>query len=157
MMQFSQEYKTMINQAAEVAQRFNHNYFDSEHLLAGMIRVPGCMAAEIIFTELCLSADEVALALAPVLDTPPSRQAVKFPLEWNFGAKRVLERALRASLKYGHPSIGTEHILLGIAQAEYSLALKALSSLDVESAELQGVVMNYIRTATAKGRKPSPR
>ena len=65
--------------------------------------------------------------------------------------KEVISRSRDEALRLGHDYIGTEHLLLGIAQEKNSLAVKVLESLDVDTVDLRQTVEDSIQ------RKPSPK
>ena len=63
--------------------------------------------------------------------------------------KKVISRSRDEALRLGHDYIGTEHLLLGIMQAEESLAMKVLDSLDVDTIELKHSIEESVHRRSA--------
>src|SRR6266480_4494620 len=106
---FTDRARKVLTLAQDEAQRFNHNYIGTEHLLLGLIREGEGVAARVL--------ENMNVELAKV------RSAVEFiigrgdrPISGEIGltshAQRVVELAIEAH-RLGHDYIGTEHLLIG--------------------------------------------
>ena len=111
--------------AQDEAQRFNHNYIGTEHLLLGLVREGEGVAARVL--------ENMNVELAKV------RTAVEFiigrgdrPVVGEVGltprAKRVIELAIDEARRLGHNYIGTEHLLLGLVREGEGIAAGVLES-----------------------------
>ena len=107
---FTDRARKVLTLAQDEAQRFNHNYIGTEHLLLGLVREGEGVAARVL--------ENMNVELAKV------RTAVEFiigrgdrPVVGEVGltprAKRVIELAIDEARRLGHNYIGTEHLLLG--------------------------------------------
>ncbi|MBT5252340.1 MAG: NDP-hexose 4-ketoreductase, partial [Chloroflexi bacterium] len=125
---FSERARRVLSLAQEEAQRFNHNYIGTEHILLGLVREPEGVAARV------LSNLNVELVKA--------RSAVEFingrgerPTSGEIGltprAKKVIELAVDEARRLNHHYIGTEHLLIGLMREGEGVAAGVLESLGV--------------------------
>ena len=134
---FSERARRVLSLAQEEAQRFNHNYIGTEHILLGLVRETEGVAARVLSG---LGAD-----LGKV------RSAVEFiigrgekPAQGEIGltprAKKVVELAVDEARRMNHTYIGTEHLLIGLLREGEGVAAGVLESL--------GVNLEKVRTET---------
>ena len=134
---FSERARRVLSLAQEEAQRFNHNYIGTEHILLGLVRETEGVAARVLSS---LSVD-----LAKV------RSAVEFiigrgekPAQGEIGltprAKKVVELAVDEARRMNHTYIGTEHLLIGLLREGEGVAAGVLESL--------GVSLDKVRSET---------
>ena len=125
---FSERARRVLSLAQEEAQRFNHNYIGTEHILLGLVRETEGVAARV------LSNLNVELVKA--------RSAVEFiigrgerPTSGEIGltprAKKVIELAVDEARRLNHHYIGTEHLLIGLMREGEGVAAGVLESLGV--------------------------
>ncbi len=123
---FTDRARKVLTLAQDEAQRFNHNYIGTEHLLLGLVREGEGVAARVL--------ENMNVELAKV------RTAVEFiigrgdrPVVGEVGltprAKRVIELAIDEARRLGHNYIGTEHLLLGLVREGEGIAAGVLESL----------------------------
>ncbi|MDP3062412.1 MAG: ATP-dependent Clp protease ATP-binding subunit, partial [Chloroflexota bacterium] len=136
---FSERARRVLSLAQEEAQRFNHNYIGTEHILLGLVRETEGVAARVLAN---LSVD-----LAKV------RSAVEFiigrgerPIQGEIGltprAKKVIELAVDEARRMSHAYIGTEHLLIGLLREGEGVAAGVLESL--------GVTLDRVRAETQR-------
>ena len=136
---FSERARRVLSLAQEEAQRFNHNYIGTEHILLGLVRETDGVAARV------LSSLNVELSKV--------RSAVEFiigrgerPSPGDIGltprAKKVIELAVDEARRLSHHYIGTEHLLIGIMREGEGVAAGVLESL--------GVSLDKVRTETTR-------
>jgi ATP-dependent Clp protease ATP-binding subunit ClpA len=141
--------------AQDEARRLKHNYVGTEHILLGLLREEDGVAARVLDTIGVRLADVRAqvMRIVGVGDEVISGQMTFTPR-----AKKVLELALRQALSLGHTSIGTEHILLGVAQEAEGMGARILSDFDAGPERLrQDVVLTLsepARRGTVARREP---
>jgi len=125
---FSERARRVLTRAQEEAQRFGHNYIDTEHILLGLISEEDGIAAKILIN--------LGVVLAKV------RGAVEFivgrgekvttgEVGLTPRAKRVIELAVEEARRLNHNYIGTEHILLGLLAEGEGVAAGVLESFGV--------------------------
>jgi len=136
---FTKHARQVLQFAQEEAVRLNHNYVGTEHLLLGLVREENGLAARAL-RELGLTPAEVSRQverLAPRNPRPPFGKPTLTPR-----TKRVIEMAVEEAKQMGHSSIGTEHLLLGLALEGEGIAAEVLRSL--------GVNLESVRQQTTK-------
>ena len=125
---FSERARRVLSLAQEEAQRFNHNYIGTEHILLGLVRETEGVAAKV------LAALNVELVKV--------RSAVEFiigrgerPTPGEIGltprAKKVIELAVDEARRLSHHYIGTEHLLIGLMREGEGVAAGVLENLGV--------------------------
>jgi hypothetical protein len=146
---FTDEARRVLTFAQDEAQRFEHNYIGTEHLLLGLVREEEGVAAHVL--------------KAMGIGLPDVRKAVEFiigrgdrPVPGEVGltprAKRVIELAIDEARRLGHRYIGTEHLLLGLVREGEGIAAGVLESMGVN---LDRARHEVIRVVTA-GFPPQP-
>ena len=125
---FSERARRVLSLAQEEAQRFNHNYIGTEHILLGLVRETEGVAARVL--------SNLGVDLSKV------RSAVEFiigrgerPAQGEIGltprAKKVVELAVDEARRMNHTYIGTEHLLIGLLREGEGVAAGVLESLSV--------------------------
>ena len=143
---FTDRARKVLTLAQDEAQRFNHNYIGTEHLLLGLVREGEGVAAKVL--------ENLSVELAKV------RQAVEFiigrgerPVLGEIGltprAKKVIELAIDEARRLGHNYIGTEHLLLGLVREEGGIASGVLESLGVSLDKVRHEVVRVLSQSSA--------
>ena len=125
---FSERARRVLSLAQEEAQRFNHNYIGTEHILLGLVRETEGVAARVLS--------------GLTVDLTKVRSAVEFiigrgerPAQGEIGltprAKKVVELAVDEARRMDHTYIGTEHLLIGLLREGEGVAAGVLESLGV--------------------------
>jgi ATP-dependent Clp protease ATP-binding subunit ClpC len=125
---FSQRARQVLALAHEEAQRFNHNYIGTEHLLLGLVREGEGVAAKVL-GNLGVDVAKVRNAVEFIIgrgDRGPVGEIGLTPR-----ARRVIELATDEARRLGHRYIGTEHLLLGLVREGEGIAAGVLQSLGV--------------------------
>ncbi len=144
MERFTQRARRVLSLAQEEAERLNHNYIGTEHLLLGLMREEGGVAGRVL-RELGLDQDRVE-ELVDRMTHAGQRTVGKLDLAP--GTKRVLEYAVDEARKMGHHYIGTEHLLLGLVRQPEGVAIDVLKRL--------GVSPDQVRRQTRRVLQESP-
>jgi ATP-dependent Clp protease ATP-binding subunit ClpC len=143
---FTDRARKVLTLAQDEAQRFNHNYIGTEHLLLGLVREGEGVAARVL--------ENMNVELAKV------RTAVEFiigrgdrPVVGEVGltprAKRVIELAIDEARRLGHNYIGTEHLLLGLVREGEGIAAGVLESLGVNLDKVRHEVIRVLSQSTS--------
>lgn len=123
------------------AQRFNHEYIGTEHLLLGLIR-EGTGVGACVLKDLQI-ADVVEKKLREIV-TPGPAIITMGKLPETPRAKKVIEHATEWRRQLGHRFIGTEHILLGLASETEGVAAVVLGQSGVSIDTIKQRVLQYV-------------
>jgi ATP-dependent Clp protease ATP-binding subunit ClpC len=143
---FTQRARRVLSLAQEEAERLNHSYIGSEHVLIGLLREEGGVAGRVL-RELGLDAARVQ-AMVERLSGGPGTRTPFTKTELSPSTKRVLELAVEEARRMGQHYISTEHLLLGLARQNEGLAIDVLRKF--------GISPEQIRRQTRRMLKESP-
>ncbi|MBL7126656.1 MAG: ATP-dependent Clp protease ATP-binding subunit [Dehalococcoidales bacterium] len=136
---FSERARRVLTIAQEEARQMNHSYIGTEHILLGLAREEGGVAAKVL-TSLGVSLNKVRSAVEFISsrgERPSTGETGLTPR-----AKRVIELAIDEARQLVHNYIGTEHLLLGLLREGEGVAAGVLDSL--------GVTLERARAETAQ-------
>jgi len=122
---FTKGARRVLTLAQEDALRLNHNHIGTEHLLLGLVRQENGAGVKVL-RELGIDPGQVVRAVERTVgrgDRPPTGKPSLAPR-----TKRVIELAVDEARLMGHPSIGTEHLLLGLAREGDGIAVNVLQT-----------------------------
>ena len=108
---FSERARRVLSLAQEEAQRFNHNYIGTEHVLLGLARETEGVAARVL-VNLGVELGKIRSAVEFIIgrgERPATGEIGLTPR-----AKRVIELAVDEARRLNHHYIGTEHLLIGL-------------------------------------------
>jgi ATP-dependent Clp protease ATP-binding subunit ClpC len=134
---FSERARRVLSLAQEEAQRFNHNYIGTEHILLGLVRETEGVAARVL-SGLGVDLSKVRSAVEFIIGRGEK------PTQGEIGltprAKKVVELAVDEARRMNHTYIGTEHLLIGLLREGEGVAAGVLESL--------GVTLDKVRAET---------
>ena len=125
---FTERARKVLTLAQEEAQRFNHNYIGTEHLLLGLVREGDGVAAKVL-ANLGVELNKVRSAVEFIIGR--GDRTVTGEIGLTPRAKKVIELAVDEARRLGHHYIGTEHLLLGLVREGEGIAAGVLESLGV--------------------------
>ena len=125
---FTERARRVLTLAQEEAQRFNHNYIGTEHLLLGLVREGDGVAAKVL-SNLGVELNKVRSAVEFIIGRGDRQSSGEIGLTPR--AKKVIELAVDEARRLGHSYIGTEHLLLGLVREGEGIAAGVLESLGV--------------------------
>jgi 2-C-methyl-D-erythritol 2,4-cyclodiphosphate synthase len=134
---FTERARKVLRLAQEEAQRFNHNYIGTEHLLLGLVR-EGEGAGARVLMRLGVDLNGVRTAVEQIIGR--GDRVVMGEVGLTPRAKRVIELAVDEARRLNHHHIGTEHLLLGLVRESEGIAAGVLESL--------GVTLDRVRLQT---------
>ena len=134
---FTERARKVLSLAQEEAQRFNHNYIGTEHLLLGLVREGEGVAAKVL-SNLGVELNKVRSAVEFIIGR--GDRIVLGEIGLTPRAKKVIELAVDEARRLNHHYIGTEHLLLGLVREGEGIAAGVLESL--------GVNLEKVRTQT---------
>ena len=120
---FTERARQVVVLAQEEARGLRHNYIGTEHLLLGLLREEEGLAANAL-ERLDVGVERARAQVIRIVG--PGQEVTSGQIPFTPRAKRVLELALRESKSLGHDYIGTEHILLGLANENEGVAARIL-------------------------------
>jgi Clp amino terminal domain, pathogenicity island component len=134
--------------AQEEAQRLNHPYIGTEHLLLGLVRGVDSTAARVL-GALGLDLAKVRTATEFIIGRGDQRVSGEVGLTPR--AKRVIKLAIDEARGLGHRHIGTEHLLLGLVREGEGIAAGVLASLGVTPDRTRAEVLRTIEAGEDSG------
>jgi hypothetical protein len=137
----TEEVRRALELAEEEAGELRHNYIGTEHLLLGLLRVPGSAAARAL-ARLGVDADAVRQDVLEIVGRGAEPAAQSPP--YTPRAKKVLDLSLREARRLGHDRVGPEHVLLGLVREGEGLAAQVLVKNGVDLADISGEVMRAL-------------
>ena len=151
---FSERARRVLSLAQEEAQRFNHNYIGTEHILLGLVRENEGTAAKVL-GGLGIELNKIRSAVEFIIgkgDTAASGEIGLTPR-----AKKVIELAVDEARRLNHHYIGTEHLLIGLMREGEGVAAGVLESLGVTLDKVRGETNSVLNKGgrSSKGRSTS--
>ena len=132
---FTERARRVLTLAQEEAQRFNHNYIGTEHLLLGLVREGDGVAAKVL-SNLGVDLNKVRSAVEFIIGRGDRSGTGEIGLTPR--AKKVIELAVDEARRLNHSYIGTEHLLLGLVREGEGVAAGVLESLGVNLERVRG-------------------
>ena len=136
---FSEKARRVLSLAQEEAQRFNHTYIGTEHVLLGLVRETDGVAAKVL-TNLGVELPKVRSAVEFIIGRGERASTGEIGLTPR--AKKVIELAVDEARRLNHNYIGTEHLLIGLMREGEGVPAGVLESL--------GVTLDKIRAETSR-------
>jgi ATP-dependent Clp protease ATP-binding subunit ClpC len=117
--------------AREEADRLNHNFVGTEHILLGLIAVGQGVAVNVL-KKLGLDLEQVRAAVEKMAGAGPGEK-VSGNIPYTPRVKNVVSLAAKEAKKLNHAYVGTEHILLGLLREEDGVAGRVLKNYGVDA------------------------
>jgi len=127
---FTPRAQQVLALARKEADRFNHNFVGTEHLLLGLIKLGQGVAVNVL-QKLGLDLETVRLEVEKQVGTGPDQKMIG-NIPYTPRVKKVLSLAAREAKALNHTYVGTEHILLGLLREGDGVAARVLKNLDVD-------------------------
>ena len=147
---FSERARRVLALAQEEAQRLEHGYISSEHILLGILKVEDCVAARVL-QNLNVKLSKIRAALEFIMGQ--GEKGRKGELTLTPSAKRVIEYAVDEARQLNHNYIGTEHLLLGILRDREGIAAGVLESFGVTLERVRAQVIQLLNRSTPYSRR----
>ena len=155
---FSERARRVLSLAQEEAQRFNHNYIGTEHILLGLVRETDGVAARVL-SNLSVELSKVRSAVEFIIGRGERSASGEIGLTPR--AKKVIELAVDEARRLNHHYIGTEHLLIGLMREGEGVAAGVLESLGVSldkvRAETSRILSQSVSQGTQSGSRTSSR
>ena len=128
--------------ANQEAQRFNHEYIGTEHILLGLVKEGSGVGANVL-KNLDIDLRKVRLEVEKLVKSGPEMVTMgKLPQTPR--AKKVIEYAIEEARNLNHNYVGTEHLLLGLLREHDGVAAQVLMNLGLKLEEVRDEVLNLL-------------
>lgn len=141
---FTNRAKQVIKLAKKEAQRLNHNYLGTEHLLLGLLKLGQGIAVNVL-RNLNIDFETVRAEVEKLVGYGPEIQVYGDPALTG-KVKKVLEYASEEAANLNHNYVGTEHLLLGLLRQTDGVAAQALENLNVDLKGVRKEVLKELET-----------
>ncbi|MFH2000486.1 MAG: ATP-dependent Clp protease ATP-binding subunit [Planctomycetota bacterium] len=139
---FTDRARKVMNLAKTEAQRLNHEYIGTEHLLLGLIHEGSGVAANVL-RNMGIDLRRIRGEIEKMVKGNPTLVSMG-QLPFTPRAKRVLELSMEEASNLGHNYIGTEHILLGLLRESDGIAARVLTGMNVKLNEVRDEVLEFL-------------
>ncbi|MDF1799731.1 MAG: ATP-dependent Clp protease ATP-binding subunit [Planctomycetota bacterium] len=139
---FTDRAKKVMNLARQEAQRFNHEYLGTEHVLLGLVQEGSGVAANVL-KNMGVDLSRIRAEVEKLVKSGPSMVTMG-QLPFTPRAKKVLELSMEEAHNLGHNYIGTEHLLLGLIKENEGIAAKVLTNLGVKLEDVREEVLEFL-------------
>ncbi len=148
---FTPRAQQVLNLARKEADRFNHNYVGTEHLLLGLIKLAQGVAVNVLL-KMGLDLDTVRAEVEKQVGTGPETKMVG-NIPYTPRVKKVLALAGKEAKMLNHSYVGTEHILLGLLREGDGVAARVLKSLEIDVESTRNEILKELdpNFATSEG------
>jgi ATP-dependent Clp protease ATP-binding subunit ClpC len=127
---FTPRAQQVLQLARKEADRFNHNYVGTEHLLLGLIKLGQGVAVNVL-QKMGLDLETVRMEVEKQVGSGPETKIVG-NVPYTPRVKKVLALAGKEAKALSHSYVGTEHILLGLLKEGEGVAARVLKSLEID-------------------------
>jgi len=127
---FTPRAQQVLALARKEADRFNHNFVGTEHLLLGLIKLGQGVAVNVL-QKMGLDLETVRMEVEKQVGTGPDQKVIG-NIPYTPRVKKVLALASKEAKALNHTYVGTEHILLGLLREGDGVAARVLKNLDVD-------------------------
>jgi ATP-dependent Clp protease ATP-binding subunit ClpC len=144
---FTERSRKVLSLAQEEAQRFQHNYIGTEHLLLGLVREGEGVAAKVLIS-LGVDLEKVRKAVEDIIGRGDRIALGEIGLTPR--AKKVIELAVDESRILNHHYIGTEHLLLGLIREGNGIGAGVLESFGLSLQEVRAKTIQVLHDKREK-------
>ncbi len=139
---FTDRARKVMQLANQEAQRFNHEYIGTEHILLGLVKEGSGVAANVL-KNLNVNLRSIRLEVEKLVQSGPEMVTMgKLPQTPR--AKKVIEYAMEEARNLNHNYVGTEHILLGLLREHEGVAAQVLMNLGLKLEDVREEVLNLL-------------
>ncbi len=139
---FTDRARKVMQLANQEAQRFNHEYIGTEHVLLGLVKEGSGVAANVL-KNLDVDLRKIRLEVEKLVQSGPEMVTIgKLPQTPR--AKKVIEYSMEEARNLNHNYVGTEHILLGLLREQEGVAAQVLMNLGLKLDDVREEVLNLL-------------
>src|SRR6187431_753973 len=146
---FTDRARKVMQLANQEAQRFNHEYVGTEHVLLGLVKEGSGVAANVL-KNLDVDLRKIRVEVEKIVQSGPDMVTMgKLPQTPR--AKKVIEYAIEEARNLNHNYVGTEHLLLGLLREHDGVAAQVLLNLGLRLEEVREEVLNLLGAGNEGG------
>src|SRR5579859_5041913 len=139
---FTDRSRKVMQLANQEAQRFNHEYIGTEHILLGLVKEGSGVAANVL-KNLDVDLRKIRLEVEKIVQSGPDMVTMgKLPQTPR--AKKVIEYSIEEARNLNHNYVGTEHLLLGLLREQEGVAAQVLMNLGLKLEDVREEVLNLL-------------
>ncbi len=139
---FTDRARKVMALANQEAQRFNHEYIGTEHILLGLVKEGSGVGANVL-KNLDVDIKKLRIEIEKLVKSGPDMVTMgKLPQTPK--AKKVIEYAIEEARSLNHNYVGTEHILLGLLREADGVAAQVLMNLGLKLEDVRQEVLNLL-------------
>ena len=153
---FTPRAQQVLALARKEADRFNHNFVGTEHLLLGLIKLGQGVAVNVL-QKMGLDLETVRMEVEKKVGTGPDQKMIG-NIPYTPRVKKVLALAAKEAKALNHTYVGTEHILLGLLREGDGVAARVLKNLDVDIEQTRQEILKELDpnfTSQEEGGEPA--
>jgi ATP-dependent Clp protease ATP-binding subunit ClpA len=141
---FTDRSRKTMQLANQEAQRLNHEYIGTEHILLGLVKEGSGVAANVL-KNLDIDLRKIRLEVEKIVQHGPGEeQVVLGRLPHTPRAKKVIAYSVEEARNLNHNYVGTEHLLLGLLREHEGVAAQVLLNLGLKLEELREGIINFL-------------
>lgn len=148
-LRFSDRARRVMQLANQEAQRLNHEYIDTHHILLGLVK-GGSGVAAMVLSRRRVGLRDIRLKVEEIVHSGPT-MVILGKLPQTPHAKKVTEYAIEEARNLNHNYVGTEHLLLGLIREQEGVAAQVLVSLGLKLEDVREEVIHILH-----GEDPHP-
>src|SRR6202453_3165074 len=152
MSNFTPRAQQVLALARKEADRFNHNFVGTEHLLLGLIKLGQGVAVNVL-QKMGLDLETVRMEVEKQVGTGPDQKMIG-NIPYTPRVKKVLALAAKEAKALNHTYVGTEHILLGLLREGDGVAARVLKNLDVDIEQTRQEILKELDPHFASADEP---
>ena len=139
---FTDRARKVMQLANKEAQRLNHEYIGTEHILLGLVKEGAGVAARVL-KDLEIDLHKIRLEVERVVESGPDMVTMgKLPQTPR--AKKVIEYSIEEARKLEHKYVGTEHLLLGLLREQEGVAAQVLVNMGLRLQDVREEVLELL-------------
>src|SRR6476661_1456307 len=151
---FTDRARKVMQLANQEAQRFNHEYVGTEHVLLGLVKEGSGVAANVL-KNLDVDLRKIRVEVEKIVQSGPDMVTMgKLPQTPR--AKKVIEYAIEEARNLNHNYVGTEHLLLGLLREQEGVAAQVLMNLGLKLEDVREEVLNLLGHNMDSGETSGP-
>ena len=151
---FTDRARKVMALANQEAQRFNHEYIGTEHILLGLVKEGSGVGANVL-KNLDVDIKKLRLEIEKLVKSGPDMVSMgKLPQTPR--AKKVIEYAIEEARSLNHNYVGTEHLLLGLLRETEGIAAQVLMNLGLKLEDVRQEVLNLLGAGVDNGAAQNP-
>lgn len=139
---FTDRARKVMQLANHEAQRFNHEYIGTEHILLGLMKEDGSIAANVL-KNMDVSLQTIRNEVEAIVASGPEMVTMG-RLPQTPRTKKVVELAVQSAQVLNHGYVGTEHLLLGLIKEGEGIACQVLKNLGVIAEDVTEEILHLL-------------